>query len=89
MNAGRYGPEITPYLDTFHAVGVLKNSSFEVCGHKPSEITKEFNFLIKTQTSGLQNIGTVLFKYAGLLKYVWPFYYHQALKEQSCKLKKN
>ena len=22
-NAGKYGPEITPYLDTFHAVGAL------------------------------------------------------------------
>ena len=63
-------------------MGALKNSSFEVCGHKPSEIMKDFSFLIKTQTSVLQNIGTVLFKYAGLFKYVWPFCYHQALKDK-------
>ena len=24
-NAGKYGPEITPYLDTFHAVCILEN----------------------------------------------------------------
>ena len=24
LNTGKYGPEITPYLDTFHAVAVLK-----------------------------------------------------------------
>ena len=56
VNTGKYGPEITPYLDTFHAVGALKNRSFEGCGQKPSEIMKEFSFLTKTQTSGLQNI---------------------------------
>ena len=35
------------------ARGVLKNSSFEVCGQKSSEITKEFSFLKKVQTSWL------------------------------------
>ena len=24
-NTGKYGPEITPYLDTFHAVSFLEN----------------------------------------------------------------
>ena len=31
----------------------LKNSSFEVCGQKSSEIMKEFSFLKKVQTSWL------------------------------------
>ena len=25
LNTGKYGPEITPYLDTFHAVGIFGN----------------------------------------------------------------
>ena len=25
MNTGKYGPEITPYLDTFHTVMIAKN----------------------------------------------------------------
>ena len=24
LNTGKYGPEITPYLDTFHAVTILQ-----------------------------------------------------------------
>ena len=28
-NAGKYGPEITPYLDTFHAVSVLDNFKYK------------------------------------------------------------
>ena len=36
---------------------VHKNSSFEVSGQKPSKIMKQFSFLTKVQTSGLQNIG--------------------------------
>ena len=27
-NAGKYGPEITPYLDTFHAVNIVINSTY-------------------------------------------------------------
>ena len=26
-NAGKYGPEITPYLDTFHAVNISSNQA--------------------------------------------------------------
>ena len=26
LNTGKYGPEITPYLDTFHSVFVKSNS---------------------------------------------------------------
>ena len=26
LNTGKYGPEITPYLDTFHAVNVTHSS---------------------------------------------------------------
>ena len=34
-NAGKHGPEITPYLDTFHAVlGPLKKVKVAVCGMK-------------------------------------------------------
>ena len=36
--------------------GVPKNSPFEVCDQKPSEIMKEFSFFKKEQTLGLQNI---------------------------------
>ena len=25
LNTGKYGPEITPYLDTFHTVMIAKN----------------------------------------------------------------
>ena len=28
-NAGKYGPEITPYLGTFHAVSVLDNFKYK------------------------------------------------------------
>ena len=27
-NAGKYGPEITPYLDTFQAVNIVINSTY-------------------------------------------------------------
>ena len=29
-NAGKYGPEITLYLDTFHAVNFMKNILFKI-----------------------------------------------------------
>ena len=29
LNTAKYGPEITPYLDTFHAVTVFRNRYFE------------------------------------------------------------
>ena len=28
LNTGKYGPEKTPYFDTFHAVGVKNNDPF-------------------------------------------------------------
>ena len=35
-NAGKYGPEITPYLDTFHAVNLLyKSTLFSIGSEAP------------------------------------------------------
>ena len=34
LNTGKYGPEITPYLDTFHSVNqshTLKTQNWNVC----------------------------------------------------------
>ena len=28
LNTGKYGPEITPYLDTFHAVNIPNENQF-------------------------------------------------------------
>ena len=36
LNTGKYGPEITPCLDTFHAVRVLVNDSYvDKAEHSP------------------------------------------------------
>ena len=32
LNTGRYGPEITPYLDTFHAVSVIRQKKSQTGG---------------------------------------------------------
>ena len=37
--AGKYGPEKTPYLDTFHAVGI--SQTFKWLSTKDMEVTQE------------------------------------------------
>ena len=32
-NTGKYGPEISPYLDTFHTVPVAKKETFRINGN--------------------------------------------------------
>ena len=36
LNTGKYGPEITPYLDTFHAVNKLAKCPFMLLHCKKS-----------------------------------------------------
>ena len=49
-NKGKYGPEITPYLDTFHAVGINRYS----CGLFNSWCGMRITFLL--YMLGLNNV---------------------------------
>ena len=46
LNTGKYGPEITPYLDTFHAVSLTKSQSeFDILSIEMKQ-TKRDNYCI-------------------------------------------
>ena len=45
LNAGKYGPEKTLYLDTFHAVFVMQRKMQTKCSLCPKEF--KFKFLVK------------------------------------------
>ena len=63
LNTGKYGPEITPYLDTFHAVRQV--------GFHRGGVTSLINYFLKTYLELSQKSKMTHFAKIALLTMLW------------------
>ena len=59
-NAGKYGPEKTPYLDTFHALDLIKLMSKNSDDHNENYVKIKFNSVDKLPLNKMREIPSMI-----------------------------